>query len=109
VIKQHSYVRKTEGALWESEVVSVYSSRNGTEMAVVEIVAGPFKGMQHIYKQKQLIPSLPSKAMLVSMMDEGMAVPERWHGQPETPTAPLDYELYDSTDVFEAHKGGLKR
>lgn len=107
MITLHCYVRKTEGALWEGEVVALYTSLNGAEMAVVEVVAGPFKGMQHIYKRFQLSTSLPSNAMIAAMMDEGMTVPRCWHPAPETPSAPLDYELYEATDVFHAHKGGL--
>lgn len=109
MITLHCYVRKTEGAFWEGEVVALYTSLNGADMAVVEVVSGPFKGMQYIYKRAQLAASLPSKAMIAAMMDEGMRVPRSWHPSSETPSAPVDYELYESTDVFHADKGGLKK
>lgn len=55
------YVRKTSGAGFEGEVVAVYRSRKGAQMAVVEIIGGPFAGMQHIYRLSQLELAKPSK------------------------------------------------
>lgn len=54
------YVRKKEGAGFEGEVRTVYTSRAGVHMAVVEIIDGPFAGMQHIYRLSQLEPAAPS-------------------------------------------------
>ncbi|MFN7609224.1 MAG: hypothetical protein ACK5PJ_07870 [Ralstonia sp.] len=56
-----TYVRKFDGAGFEGEVMSVYRSRLGVWMAVVEITAGPFAGMQHIYRLRQLNPIPPSE------------------------------------------------
>ena len=56
-----TYVRKTEGAGFEGEVRAVYTSRKGTAMAVVEIIGGPFAGMQHIYRLSQLRKAEPSE------------------------------------------------
>lgn len=57
----YDYVRKTNGAGFEGEVVAVYKSRKGVRMAVVEIIGGPFAGMQHIYRLSQLELAKPSK------------------------------------------------
>lgn len=55
-----SYVRKKEGAGFEGEVRTIYTSRAGVHMTVVEIIDGPFAGMQHIYRLAQLEPASPS-------------------------------------------------
>jgi hypothetical protein len=55
-----SYVRKKEGAGFEGEVRTIYTSRAGIHMAVVEIIDGPFAGMQHIYRLSQLEAASPS-------------------------------------------------
>lgn len=53
------YVRTTEGAGFEGAVVTIYPSRKGVWMAVVEITGGPFAGMQDIYRLRQLFPATP--------------------------------------------------
>lgn len=55
------YLKKGEGARFEGECVAAYKSRAGVPMVVIEIVGGPFAGMQHIYREEQVSLGEPSR------------------------------------------------